>query len=220
MATAPISMGDQWVPALPPPCPCLAGTGVAVGGHGGSGCDVGGRRVLGKVRIPSPRCCAASYFICSLKTHSHSLISPNPTRQLPPGKSGLILSSLLHPASPSPSSRSLTPPAPSNESGHAPPAPAFTPGPPPPRVPTATGGADLHRQRVHPTHGVPDSMPAVARLSWGSSLGGGPGGHRGCCGCREGCGALPGLGAWEGPAPSGCAEDPRPGPRGTTITEP
>lgn len=35
-------------------------------------------------------------------------------------------------------------------------------------------------------------MPAVARLSWGLSLGGGPGGHRGCCGCREGCGLCQG----------------------------
>lgn len=64
----------------------------------------------GKVRIPSPpRCRAASYFICSLKTRSHNLISPNPTRQLPPGKSGLILSSLLLLASPSPSSHSRRP---------------------------------------------------------------------------------------------------------------
>lgn len=134
VAAASTSIGDQRAPVLPPPgttasqsCPAAhpAGTGLVLGSCGVFGCGVGGRRVLGKVRIASPCCCAASYFICSLKMCSHNLISPNPTRQLPPGKRGLILSSFLCPASPS--SHSLMLPVPSNASRHAPPAPALAP---------------------------------------------------------------------------------------------
>lgn len=92
------------IPALVPPAPArrwaavVALAAVSVGGE-----------CRERSEFPPPRCRAASYFICSLKTRSHNLISPNPTRQLPPGKSGLILSSLLLLASPSPSSRSHRP---------------------------------------------------------------------------------------------------------------
>lgn len=46
--------------------------------------------------------------------------------------------------------------------------------PSPLHVPLAAEGPVLHGQRVCPEHGVPDSTLAVARLSWGLSLGGGP----------------------------------------------
>lgn len=157
VAADPTSTRDQWEPSLPPPGP----TSLPLSRrhrHGGGRpwwlwlrCRWEESVGKGQNSLP-PRCRAASYFICSLKTRSHNLISPNPTRQLPPGKSGLILSSLLLLASPSPSSRSLRP--------H----PLMRPDTRPRPLPRPPRSRRRGHSPPRPKHRVPDSVLAVARL--------------------------------------------------------
>lgn len=136
VAADPTSTSDRWEPTLPPlgaaplPCPYPAGTGTAVGGRGGSGCGVGGRRVSGKVRIPSPPLpCRFIFYLLSEDAFPQPHLSKsNPTAPPREERANFILPP--SPCQPQPE-LSLAPPAPSNASGHAP--PALSPVPPQPQ---------------------------------------------------------------------------------------
>lgn len=117
--------------------------------------------------------------------------SPNPTRQLPPGKSRLILSSSFTLPAPVPALARAS--APSDAFRHT--LPGLHPCAWIPHVPADTGGATLLWQNVCFWHTVPKSTLALAKLNWGSSLGGGPG-RTGLLWVQGGLWGLPGVGMW------------------------
>lgn len=209
---------DRWEPTLPPPgtlaagaaplpCPRPAGTGAAVGGRGGSGCDIGGRRVSGKVRIPSPPLpCRFIFYLLSEDAFPQPHLSKsNPTAPPREERANFILPP--SPCQPKPE-LSLAPPAPSNASGHAPPAPS----PDPPASPQPQEGPLSPGSLSVPGTGCP-----TLRWLWpGCELGLVPGAGTGAAALGVGTAtgstgngtvlsagaspASPGTAAWQDPA--------------------